>query len=364
MKKHWWNILYGTVLLTFTVYTALDTFVLPHAYTAVSAQSSVTESTDTDTSDTDTVSAASSVETSENGYTVTSKSTSSASSDSSEATDSDSTSASSSEDTSSSDSDSTASADSTQTTTSLARTDGTVIGTYSDDEKTITVYEYTENSTQIYVADVTVTSADALRTALANDTYGRNITATTSDIASDAGAVLAINGDYYGSQESGYVIRNGVLYRDTSAGDQEDLVIYADGSFGIINEEDVTAQELLDNGAQQVLSFGPALVENGEIAVTTDEEVGKAKASNPRTAIGVIDDLHYVLVVADGRTSASQGLTLYELAEFMQSLGVSTAYNLDGGGSSTMVFQGEVINNPTTNGRTITERKVSDIVYF
>ena len=87
-------------------------------------------------------------------------------------------------------------------------------------------------------------------------------------------------------------------------------------------------------------------------------------ASNPRTAIGMIEPLHYVFVVCDGRTGESEGLSLYELAQFMRALGVDTAYNLDGGGSSTMVFQGELINNPTTSGSSIKERSVSDIVYI
>ena len=86
-------------------------------------------------------------------------------------------------------------------------------------------------------------------------------------------------------------------------------------------------------------------------------------ASNPRTAIGILEPLHYVFVVSDGRTEESEGLTLYELAEFMQSIGAATAYNLDGGGSSTIYFNGEVINNPTTDGKSIRERSVSDIVY-
>ena len=85
-------------------------------------------------------------------------------------------------------------------------------------------------------------------------------------------------------------------------------------------------------------------------------------ASNPRTAIGIIDENHYVFVVSDGRTSESEGLSLYELATFMKKLNVETLYNLDGGGSSTMYFNGNIINNPTTSGR-ISERKVSDIVY-
>ena len=139
-------------------------------------------------------------------------------------------------------------------------------------------------------------------------------------------------------------------------------MINKDGSFDIITEKSVSAQSLLDAGAQQVLSFGPALVVDGKVSVTEDEEVGKAMSSNPRTAIGIVDELHYLFVVSDGRTNASEGLSLRELAEFMQSLGADIAYNLDGGGSSTMVFNGKVINNPTTNGKSIKERSVSDIV--
>lgn len=235
---------------------------------------------------------------------------------------------------------------------------------YQDGNITITLTEYREYDTSIYVADITLSSPEYLQTALAQNAYGRNVTEKTSEMAVENGAILAINGDYYGSQESGYVLRNGVLYRDIAERGQEDLVIYEDGSFEIITEDEVTAQELLDRGAVQILSFGPALVTGGDVAVTAGEEVGKAKSSNPRTAIGVIDDLHYVFVVSDGRTDESEGLSLYQLAEFMSELGAETAYNLDGGGSSSMVFNGNVINNPTTSGNRIKERSVSDIVYI
>ena len=233
----------------------------------------------------------------------------------------------------------------------------------AQDGITVELTEYRENDTTIYVADVWVSDPSQLKTALAGGTYGRNVKDETSGIAGDVDAILAVNGDFYGARNSGYVIRNGVLYRSTSSG-AEDLVIYEDGSFGIIDEDDVTAEELLEDGAVQVLSFGPALVADSEIAVTQSEEVGKAKASNPRTAIGIAEDGHYVFVVSDGRTEESEGLSLYELAEFLQELGVETAYNLDGGGSSTMVYQGEVVNNPTTSGNSVKERSVSDIVYI
>lgn len=235
---------------------------------------------------------------------------------------------------------------------------------YQNENIHIVLTQYREYDSDIYVADITLSSSDYLKTAFAKNSYGKNVTDKTSEIAEDAEAVLAINGDYYGAREKGFVIRNGVLYRDAAAKDTEALVINSDGSFEIITETESSAQELLDSGAVHVLSFGPGLVIDGEIAVTEDEEVGKAMASNPRTAIGVIDELHYIFVVSDGRTNESEGLSLYELAEFMQSIGAETAYNLDGGGSSTMVFQGEIINNPTTNGKKIKERDVSDIVYI
>ena len=219
---------------------------------------------------------------------------------------------------------------------------------YSDGNVIISISEVRAYDSTVYVADVVLASPEYLQTAFANSTYGRNVTAKTSSIAENANAVLAINGDYYGARQSGYVIRNGVIYQD--------------GSFGIINESEISAQALLDNGAWNVLSFGPALLIDGEIAVSSGEEVGRAMASNPRTAIGIVDDLHYLFVVSDGRTNASEGLSLRELAQVLEELGAKTAYNLDGGGSSTMVFQGQVVNNPTSNGKRITERSVSDIV--
>ena len=235
---------------------------------------------------------------------------------------------------------------------------------YEDGEISITLTEYREEDTSIYVADIVLSSPEYLKTAFAQNSYGKNVTEKTLEIAEGVNAILAINGDYYGAQEKGYVLRNGTLYRSEAEEWQEDLVIYEDGSFEIISEETITAEELLEQGAQELLSFGPALIENGTIAVTEEDEVGKAMASNPRTAIGIIDNLHYVFVVSDGRTEESEGLSLLELAEFMDGLGVKTAYNLDGGGSSTMYFNGEVINTPTTNGRSIKERSVSDIVYI
>lgn len=303
-KTGLWAKIYSGVLILFTCFVLLDTFVIPRTYSAVSNSS--------------TSASASTAETVANGTASTSVKNATVTADS-----------------------------------------------YSDGNISINIKTYRQDDTNIYVADITLSSADYLKTALAKASYGKNITETSSNMASDNNAILAVNGDFYGAQNSGYVIRNGTIYRDTvSDSSQEDLVIYKDGTIEIVTEGSVTASQLLSKGAEQVLSFGPGLIKNGQISVTSSEEVGKAQASNPRTAIGIIDDLHYVMVVSDGRTSESKGLSLYQLASFMKTLGVESAYNLDGGGSSTMVFNGTVINKPTTNGSQISERSVSDIVYI
>ena len=247
-----------------------------------------------------------------------------------------------------------------------AKTATVTDSSYKDDNISVNLSEMTVNNTQVYVADITLSSSDYLKTAFAQNAYGTNVTAKTSVTAADNNAILAVNGDYYSANSTGYVIRNGVVYRDTVREDSSngDLAIYKDGSFKVIYEDQISAEQLVNDGVVNLLAFGPALVENGEIAVDTNTEVGQAMASNPRTAIGMIDENHYIIVVSDGRTSESEGLSLYQLAEVMKSYGAKTAYNLDGGGSSTLYFNGQVINKPTTGGNKISERAVSDIVYI
>lgn len=315
MKKHLWAVCFSAALIAFTVYIALDTFVIPRVYNS--------NATELNTSMFSNIS-----------KTALNNSQSSAQSSSS------------------------ASEQGSGSSKAAVSTDTS----YSDDNISVTITEYYENNTKIYAADIMLSSAEYLKTAFANDTYGKNVTATTSSTAQANNAVLAVNGDYYGVQESGYVIRNGVVYRGSAKG-ADVLCVYANGTMEIVSDGDFTADELVSKGVWQAFTFGPSLVENSSVTVGVNDEVGKAMASNPRTAIGMIDTNHFVFVVSDGRTSDSSGLSLYELAQFMKGLGVKTAYNLDGGGSSTMYFNGNVINNPTS-GRSIKERGVSDIVYI
>ncbi|MBB2975273.1 exopolysaccharide biosynthesis protein [Microbacterium endophyticum] len=255
-------------------------------------------------------------------------------------------------------------------TTTEADTDGVVTeNSYADDDTTITVSMITtgsgDDAITYYVADVVVADATQLRSAFANDQFGENIIATTSTIAAANDAILAINGDYYGFRDTGIEIRNGVVYRDEGA--REGLAFYLDGHVEVYDETTNTANELLAAGVWNTLSFGPAIVEDGAVVdgiedVEVDTNVGNhsIQGEQPRTAVGVINENHYVFVVVDGRNEGySRGVTLTELAEIMTGLGATTAYNLDGGGSSTIYFNGTVLNQPSNGG----ERGTSDILY-
>lgn len=234
---------------------------------------------------------------------------------------------------------------------------------YKSEQISIAIETVRRDGTTLYVADIRLSNIAYLKTALAQNTYGRNIKATTSAQAEENNAIFAVNGDYYGFRDTGLVVRNGTLYRDAprGSGEEQALVIDMEGNFSVIKES-AFESSILEN-AWQAFSFGPALMENGEVTVSVDAEVGKAMASNPRTAVGQVSGLHYIVIVSDGRTEESEGLSLFQLAQEFADRGCVTAYNLDGGGSSTMYFNGQVVNKPA-NGRSNEEREVSDIVYI
>ena len=217
-----------------------------------------------------------------------------------------------------------------------------------------------------FVASVAVTDAKVVRSAFAEDTFGENITETPSTIASAHDAVLAINGDYYGFRSTGIVLRNGVVHRDEPARDA--LVLYTDGRVEVVDETTTSAQELLEDGAWNVLSFGPAVVVDAAVPdgiedVEIDTNIGNhsIQGQQPRTAVGARENGDLVLMVVDGRAEGySRGVTLPELGQLLLDEGCVTGYNLDGGGSSTMLFDGELVNRPRGGTE---ERATSDILY-
>lgn len=105
------------------------------------------------------------------------------------------------------------------------------------------------------------------------------------------------------------------------------------------------------DGVKHIISGGPYLVKNGEVFVDmTAQRLQAIGGRNPRSAIGYTKDNNFIFVAVDGREGSSIGMTLMELANFMQSIGCVGAINLDGGGSTVMYVNGKVVNKPQQTG--------------
>lgn len=147
------------------------------------------------------------------------------------------------------------------------------------------------------------------------------------------------------------------------------LIVDSDGNMRLVRDRKANpykalAEQLQSEQVWQAFEFGPALVENGQALSFPDAfDVISTRPSRkePRTAIGMIEPLHYVIIVVDGRQPGySDGISLQDLQLLFQDYGAQVAFNLDGGGSAEMWFMGEIISNPS-GGQ---ERRISDIICF
>lgn len=223
-----------------------------------------------------------------------------------------------------------------------------------------------------FVAEIHVQDPSQLRSTFAMDDYARGGGEATQTIAERNGAVLAVNGDHCNhssNKKYGIIIRGGTAYRDQTA--HRDLLYIDDqGDMHVVlrderkEEPSLTADMLLARGAVQSFEFGPALLRDGKALELPGKYfiVTSKFSREPRTVIGQIGPLHYIVLVADGRRKrwSDDGMKFDEIQEVLLEYGCQTAYNLDGGGTSTLFFEDEVINRTAWGN----QRLVSDIFYF
>ena len=184
---------------------------------------------------------------------------------------------------------------------------------------------------------------------------------TTTALAVRTGAVAAVNGSFFnmrkpygsvnylrvdGTEVSPNVLRGVRNTRRTLQ--QTGAVATWEGSLYML-KGDVLARWERDIEAEDIVTTGPMLLVGGECEPVKKD--GFNTARHPRTAVGRCADGTVVLVVADGRNELAAGLTMAELQQVMAALGCRDAINLDGGGSTTMVVRGAVVNHPSDNGQ-------------
>lgn len=209
-----------------------------------------------------------------------------------------------------------------------------------------------------YVQDIYLRDIGCLRAALANDIFGKGQREEVGQLAQRNGAIGAINGDYYNAGVIGVVIRDGVLYSDVCDIDYPACVLFRDGTVGLYDESQFDAEALMAAGAWQGWQFGPSLI-RADLTPETEFSDAELARNNPRTALGYYEPGHYCFIVVDGRQEGySEGITLADLAALGAGMGLQVLYNLDGGGSSQMVFQDALVNRPAYGGR-----ECADILY-
>ena len=215
---------------------------------------------------------------------------------------------------------------------------------------TVSTTRYMESD--CHVADVYVADIGYLVTAMANDKYGRGFREWPAEFAQRYNALITLSGDYYGGRSDGVVIRNGTLYRDQFVS-SDVCVLNWDGTMETLEAYEFDADRAMENGAYQAWNFGPLLLDKqGQPMTEFNSDVLK---SNPRAAIGYYEPGHYCLVMVDGRSSRSEGLTMTDLSNFMYSLGCKAAYNLDGGQTAAMVKANEIYGAPYKGGRDVSD---------
>lgn len=215
-------------------------------------------------------------------------------------------------------------------------------------------------------SEVGIAHSSQLRRYFANDTYASSKRLATRIMAKKVKAVVAINADFYAYRDTGIIVYQGKLYRNNPEG-LETCYIDANGDF-IVTEElesgfmsDSELQSYIDeNNIRFSISFGPVLVRDGvAIEEYPKSTMGAPDGLNPRAAIGQLGELHYLLCTGDGAFTYMKGTTILHVAQIMANKNCIVAYNLDGGQTTSLIFNGETFNHLAYG-----ERQQSDIIYF
>lgn len=223
------------------------------------------------------------------------------------------------------------------------------------------------------IVRIKVADPSQIRTAMSYDNYDKKDYVKAADMAKHVNAIAAVNGDFFKYHYNvGYVVRQGEFYRDMLNGERDLLIIDQKGDFHTVlaaTSEDTAAYltQMEADGLTAINTFtlGPVLVNDGvavNIKETATAKHGEFQYRYPqqRVAICQLGELEYAIVEIYGKTDSSAGTTLQEFADFIAYIfpECKTAYNLDGGGSTNVIVDGERIH------KTPGARKISDILYF
>lgn len=232
---------------------------------------------------------------------------------------------------------------------------------YEDPTITVQVTQKRREDCDYWVARIRVADASQLRTMSAGG-FDSTRTVKGTIMAKRGNAILAIDGDYFCYTGIGYIVRQGTEYLDHLNGDRDVLLIDEDGDFHYVLAPKRNTLDGTVDGKKVINSFffGPVLVREGKAVLNPYGDGMAYDEARQRMAIAQVGPLEYMAICCASQARGSMGLTLKQFARLCADEGAYIAYNLDGGDSTMMIFNGEKIND-VQNENT---RAISDIVYF
>lgn len=230
---------------------------------------------------------------------------------------------------------------------------------YLDETILSVTWQHTDGKAVYTCSEVVIAHPSQFRRFLSDGEFGSGKLYKATEMAAGVNAVTASNGDYYGYRGYGNLVYNGEVkmaenrYLDTCYVDKNGDLIMLDFNT-VYKTEDVQAF-VEENDIRFSLAFGPILVEDGEVVAKHYYALGETERPYSRAALCQIGPLHYMLVTVNRK-----GRDVTQFAKHLQEMGVTKAYALDGGQTSTIVT-GNRLMNPVDYGG---ERETSDIIYF
>ncbi len=232
---------------------------------------------------------------------------------------------------------------------------------YQDPTLHVVIESGRKDNCDYWLARIKVGHASQLRTAAAGG-FQNDYSIKGVYLAKRQNAVLAIDGDYYCYYPYGKVVRQGVFYRDKLRKERDVLAIDEDGDFHIFFVPDKGEVPEVYNGKKliNVFHFGPALVVDGELGNLEASYWIAPELKRQRMCIAQVGPLEYMALCCAGSMRGSEGMDLLQFANLAKEMGAQTAYNLDGGDSTMLIFNNTKINDRENEN----VRPISDIIYF
>ena len=244
---------------------------------------------------------------------------------------------------------------------------GSTIKYYCDETILAIAWKEALGNSAVSFGEIKTADGSQIRRCIANNSYGSDVQLYASDMARDVNAVIALNGDFYAFRKIGVTVYARQLYRNEGKS-LDTCFITADGDLvfahrGELQSDEDTRRFMAEHNVVFSLSFGPILVENGELKSAESYgsyPIGEINNIYSRSGIGQLGERHYLIATLGEQGPYNTRAQLYTFAGYLAAKGCESAYALDGGQTAVMIFDGKPFNRVDWDS----ERTMSDIVYF